>query len=142
MVVPRRGHVDFAQPRRKRLRTWNIVAFVFCAIAFGVGAISGSQFGLLSPIFHTIAFSIFVFAGFAVAGYYLELRRFYVYAVVIASAPLIGELLWRYVGVPHHGYPVTFGFAAALCFLVGIGLLVRFSARHPLPPPDANSLGA
>jgi hypothetical protein len=142
VVVPRLGHVDFAQPRKKRLRTWNIVAFVFCALAFGVGAISGSQFGLLPPIFHMVAFSVLVFAGFVVAGYYLELRRFYVYAVFIASAPLVGELLWRYAGVPHHGYPVTFGFAAALCLVVGFVLLIRFMLRHPLPPDSANPPGA
>jgi len=142
VVVPRLGHVDFAQLRKKRLLAWNIVAFVIYAIALGVAAISGSQFRLLPPIFHMVAFSIFALAGFVVAGHYLELRRFYVYAVAIASAPLVGELLWKYASVPHHGYPVTFGFAAALCLLVGIGLLVRFTSRHPLPPSNVSSVGA
>jgi hypothetical protein len=141
LVLPRLGRVQFAWPRKKRLLIWNIVIFAFCVVALVVGAISGSQFGLLPPIFHVIALSVLVVSGFALAGYYLDIRRFYLYGVVIASAPHTGELLWQHAGVPHHGYPVTFGFAAALCLLVGVVLFIRFLVRHPLPPRSANSLG-
>ena len=142
LVVPRLGHVTFARRRKKRLVTWNMISVGVGVLAFVVGLISCSAFGLIPPIVHAVAVGLAVFAGFALAGYYLELRRLYLYGVVICAAPLTGELLWKYGGVPHHGFPVTFGFAAALCLFVGVGLLVRFTSRHPLPPREADSGGA
>lgn len=142
VVAPRLGFVAFAPPRRRRLRSWHRVSLVVAAIALGVGSMSASLFGLLPPAFHIVALSLFVFVGFALGGYYLDSPRFYVYAVVIASAPATGELLWRHAGAPHHGFPITFGFAAALCLAVGLGLLTTFVSRHPLPPDEGERRGA
>lgn len=141
-VAPRLGYVQFAPPRRRRLIAFNVIMLGLGVVALVAGAISCSHFGLLSAQFHGAAVGVFVIAGFALAAHYLELRRLYFYGLLIVAAPLVGELLWKYAGVPHHGFPVTFGLAAGLCMVVGLVLLVRLIVRHPLPPRDANAGGA
>ena len=79
-------------------------------------------------------FSLIILIGFSVTAYFLDFAGLYLYGVLIALAPLIGEALYVYLGVPHHGYPITFGLTAGLLILVGLVKLVKL--LHTYPQPD------
>jgi hypothetical protein len=86
---------------------------------------------------HTARFSLILLVGFSLAGYFLEFPRLYLYGVLLALAPLIGELLYVHLHVPHHGFPVVFGAAASLMIGTGLVLFIRLLRDHPLQPHQA-----
>jgi hypothetical protein len=67
----------------------------------------------------------------------LEFPALYLYGVLIALAPLIGELLYVNLDVPHHGYPISFGLTAGLLILVGLVKLVKLLRAYPRPDDRA-----
>jgi len=74
-----------------------------------------------------------VLVGFSLAAYYLNIPRFFIYGLLLAVAPFVGEWLWRRGYASHHGFPVVFGIAAAAIAAVGlIKLLVLVRGHAPL----------
>jgi hypothetical protein len=63
--------------------------------------------------------------AFGLAGYLLDISRFYVYGLLLAIAPLVGEWLYNNAGATHHGFPITYGFVAGVMILVGVVLFIR-----------------
>ncbi len=131
VVVPRVGVVRFGAFRRKRLWKFtvvmlavNVIAFVLGIVAFLRGAGAGS---LLFPM----TFSLTVLLGFSLAAYFLDIRRFFVYGVLLAIGPLVGEWLFRQGYVLHHGFPVVFGAAAILMAVVGMTKFTLLVRSHP-----------
>lgn len=78
-------------------------------------------------------FSLIFFTVFCIAAYFLNFTRLYIYGVLVALSPLIGELLYVYFNASHHGFPITFGISAGLIILTGLVLLVRFLQDYPIP---------
>jgi MFS family permease len=78
---------------------------------------------------------------FSIAGYFLDFPRLYLYGILITLAPLIGELLYQNLNVPHHGWPVTFGLGGIVIIGTGVTLFVRFLHDHPLQPGQPESMG-
>ena len=83
-----------------------------------------------------IPFSVMVLAFFSLAGYFLEVSRFYVYGLMIAVGPFIGEWLYQTLNVSHHGYPIIFGIYTAVIFLIGLIKLIKFLRDNPLPTEE------
>lgn len=135
MVKPRVGEVKFGQWRVKRLIRFNVIMLVVLTGSAILAALSAAMFDILpewmplAPLF----FSSIMLVGFGIAGYYLNYALFYVYGVLLAAAPIVGEWLWTNMNVPHHGFPVTFGFSAGVMILVGLVQLIRFLRENPLP---------
>jgi hypothetical protein len=134
VVRPRLGVVEFGAWRRERLLRFNVLMFVAGVVAFLLGLLAAASFGLLPGWVHTAIFSLIILLGFCAAAYFLDFAGLYLYGILIALAPLVGEGLYRYLGSPHHGYPITFGLTAGFLILAGLVKLARL--LHTYPPPN------
>jgi hypothetical protein len=99
------------------------------------------SFGDVPSWIHVARFSFVVLLGFSVAAYFLNFTRLYLYGVLIALSPLVGEWLWVYMEVPHHGFPVTFGITAGIIILTGLVKFTRLLRHYPIPINDPPSGG-
>jgi hypothetical protein len=84
----------------------------------------------------TIPFALMLLLSFSLAGYYLDVTRFYIYGLLLASGFFVGEYLYQNLGFSHHGFPVVFGFLSAVIFLTGVYKLVTFIKDNPLPSEE------
>jgi hypothetical protein len=139
IIVPRVGTVRFGIDRRRRLRKLSIVMLIVNVLAavLGVVAYIGVEREWLDlgdgSIGYPLGLGIVVLAGFSGAAHVMGSVRYYLYGLMLAVAPLVGEWLWREGLATHHGYPIVFGVAAVIIF---IGGMVRFAAvlrSHSLP---------
>jgi len=135
VVKPRIGTVKFGFVRQKKLRTFTLFMLVMNILAFIVGAVVAlvvsfqdrAQFGWLI----SLVLGLQVLVGFSLAGYLLDTPRFYLYGLMLLVAPPIGEWLYQRHGFSHHGYPVVFGFGAAVLILTGLVLFLRLLKNNP-----------
>jgi hypothetical protein len=102
-------------------------------VSLVLGILSLVQFDSIPGWIHTARFSLIFLIGFCAAAYFLDFTRLYIYGVLIALSPLVGEVLYVYLKASHHGFPITFGISAGLIILTGLVLLVRFLQDHPMP---------
>ena len=121
VVVPRVGIVTFTRARRQRVY-W--VFFSVFAVNFGARFLGFDLLELLeSPGWAaTTRFGIQALALFGIPAFFLRFRRLYVYGVLVAGSPVIGELLYRHWSAPHHGFPIVFGTTATIMVLAGLVL--------------------
>ncbi|MDJ0924079.1 MAG: hypothetical protein QNJ77_05910 [Acidimicrobiia bacterium] len=142
VVAPRVGTVTFGQDRMRKLKRLNIVLLVVNLLAalLGVIAALGAQLGWLNlgngSLAYPLGLGLVVVVGFTGAAFVTGIWRYYIYGLMLAIAPLVGEWLWRNDLASHHGFPVVFGVAAGIIFVGGV---VRFAVLvngHPLPPHD------
>jgi hypothetical protein len=91
------------------------------------------QFDSIPGWIHTARFSLIFLITFCAAAYFIDFTRLYIYGVMIALSPLIGEVLYVHLHASHHGFPITFGTTSGLIILTGLVLFVRFLQDHPLP---------
>lgn len=133
LVLPRIGVVRFASYRQARLRRLFVVLAAVNVVALALGTFFALRFEPGNGLSYTIVFSLTALAAFSLAGYFLNIPRFFFYGLLIAIAPFVGEWLFRKGYAPHHGYPVVFGTAAALIATVGlITLILRVRGVSPL----------
>jgi len=139
IVAPRVGTVRFGADRQQRLRRLGMVLLVVNVIAAGLGvaAFVGVQLNWLDvgngSIGYPLGLAMVVLIGFSGAAAVTGIYRYYLYGLMLAIAPLVGEWLWREGLVTHHGYPMVFGAAAMIIFLVGVVRFTGIVRSHPLP---------
>ena len=129
---PRMGLVRFGPKRKARLTKILAVTTALLTVGLVVGivaSISGTTSGWVYPA----AFCAVLLAGFSLGAYFLDFPRLYLYGALLALSLPIGEVLFRYAGVAHHGWPATFGVSAAVMLLIGVTLFARFVYKYPLP---------
>ena len=105
VVSPRIGQVQFNRMRRMKLVRFNLVLLVINLIAFGAGliaALSGDRSSIIS-------FELLSLIIFSIMAYVFDYPRLYVYGLLVAGSPLVGEWLYQTFQVSHHGMPITFG---------------------------------
>ena len=136
VINPRKGVVKYGPQRRRKLTafSWIMIvvniAFLIFGLAIGFVLTSNPGWAALLP------FSIMVLALFSLSGYFLDINRFYVYGLMLAAGPWIGEWLFQNYNVPHHGYPIIFRIYAAAIFLTGLIKLFTFLRDNPQPSED------
>jgi hypothetical protein len=140
VVKPRVGEVKFGPWRRNRLMRFNVIMMVVLLGALLLGVLSFVNFDSLPGWTISARFSAILLIGFGLAGYFLNNARFYLYGVLVAAAPIVGEWLWTNMDVPHHGFPVTFGFASIVMILAGLVQLMRLLRENPLPSSTEGAL--
>lgn len=140
VVTPRVGIVKYGPWRVSRMMRFNVVILIVLVFSLILGILSAVEFDAVPGWIHTARFSLVFLLAFSVAAYFLDFTRLYVYGALIALAPLTGELLYQYLKVPHHGFPVTFGLASGLIIITGLVLFVRLLRDHPLQPVQAELL--
>ena len=139
LVIPRIGVMKGGAIRRRKLSIFSLVmlainviffvlASVFALTPVGTGWSSALRFGGM--------FGVMLLISFSITGYFLDLPRLYLYGLMLALAMPVGEWLYRMFGVPHHGFPVVFGFSAAILFLVGVVRFVILLNDNPLPAEE------
>lgn len=129
-LKPRIGQVEFGPYRVKRLKNLNLIILVFNLAAFGLGLLA---FFNVLVIPGGLPLSILLLIGFSLGGYMLESPRYYLYGVLSAIAPIIGEYLYNNHGFSHHGFPVVFGILAGGMILYGLYRMITVIRDFPLP---------
>lgn len=130
VVIPRIGLVSFGRARKRHLFKFNVIMLVVFSAGFILGLLS-LMGGVGRAWVHNLRFIAIVLMCFGLAGYFLGFIRLYIYGILVALAIPVGEWLWSNIGVPHHGFPVTFGFTAGVIIVTGIVLFLRMLSRNP-----------
>ncbi len=141
VVVPRVGQVRWGSHRKARLKRFTVAMLavnVFALVLGGVAFIAMGR-GAGSLWMFPVMLGLTVLLGFSFAAYTLGLPRLFLYGLMLAGGPLIGEWLWRQGFASHHGFPVVFGTAAAVIAAVGVIKFVLVVRRTP-PVLDQPSL--
>lgn len=142
VVTPRVGVVKFGSWRKTRLIKFNVVMFVVLLVGFILGILSALNFAAVPGWIHTTRFSLILLIGFSVAAYFLNFTRLYIYGVLFALSPLVGEWLYVSMKVPHHGFPITFGITAGTAILIGLVKFTHLLRDYPVPAGESPSEGA
>ena len=132
VVVPRIGIVRFGRSRKTRMFQFNLIMFVVLLVGLLLGLLSALNPNVPGWV-HTARFGLVLLLSFSVAAYFLDFAQLYLYGVLIALSPVVGEWLWTHAHIPHHGYPVTFSTTAAIIVLIGLVKFVRLLRAYPLP---------
>jgi len=134
-IIPRAGVVKYGPARRKRVTTFTIIMVALNVLFMILGLVAFFYPG--GPGWtRTIPFAIMLLLSFSLAGYYLDVTRFYLYGLFLAGGFFVGEWLYQNHGFSHHGYPAVFGFLTAVIFLTGVYKLVTFIKDNPLPSEE------
>lgn len=139
VVTPRVGTVRFGSWRTGRMIRFNVVMLVFLSFSAILGMVLALNFAVLPGWLHAAPFSLIVLIGFSVAAYFLDFTRLYVYGILFALSPLVGRWLRLQWGIPHNGYPLTFGISAAIAMVVGVTKFARLLRDHPVPAQESPS---
>jgi hypothetical protein len=140
VVTPRVGIVKYGPWRVSKVKRFNVVILIFLVFSAILGILSAVEFGAVPGWIHAARFSLVFLLAFSVAAYFLDFTRLYVYGTLIALAPMIGEVLYQYLKVPHHGYAVSFGLPAVLIIITGVVRFHRFMRDHPLQEVQTESM--
>jgi hypothetical protein len=135
VVAPSTGAVRFGQSRRARLCRFSLVTFVVLLAAFVLGVLfalnrGGPGWTRLAPL------GLVLLVVFSAAGYFLDYTRLYLYGLLAAVSPVVGEWLHVSMRASHHGFPITFGATAGIMIVTGLVQFARFlrtSARQVIP---------
>jgi hypothetical protein len=114
------------------LAKFNILIFIALSVSLILGIISLKD-SITQAWVHNLRFIAVVLICFGLAGYFLGVTRLYIYGLLIALCIPIGEWLYLNVGIPYHGYPVTFGITAAILIITGVVLFLRLLMKNPRP---------
>ena len=90
---------------------------------------------LVFPLVSGLA-CLVVLLSFAVAAFFSDFPRLYIYGLMLALAPFVGEWLYQRLGAAHHGFPIVFGTATGIILLNGAVQFVRLLRNNPLPPEE------
>lgn len=141
VVRPRVGIVKFGDWRKKKLMRFNIAMLVAFSVALILGVLSFASFDLVPGWVHATRFSFVVLLLCGMAAYLLNFTRLYLYGLLMALSPLVGEWLWAHMGVPHHGFPVTFGVTSGIIIITGVVKFLRLMGSYPRMVGESPSKG-
>ncbi|MGD8967623.1 MAG: hypothetical protein PVI07_08955 [Anaerolineae bacterium] len=139
VVTPRIGVVKLGQSRKLKLSRFVAVL----AVVNGGGLLLGilaAQFSDKPGWMILTPFALLMLTIFSVAGYSLDFPRLYLYGVLVALSPLVGEWLYATMGASHHGFPITFGITAGLMIIVGLIKFVLLLRDHPKPVDEPSAV--
>ena len=135
VVTPRMGTVKFGPSRTRRLMRFSLVMLVANIVALILGTVAALRPGAAGS-WVPISLGLMLLSGLSLMGYFLDYPILYVYGLLLAVAPPVGEWLWRHTLASHHGFPVTFGLVSAVMILIGLFKFVLLLRRNPLPTPE------
>lgn len=140
LVRPRLGLVVFGKARQTRLVKFNILMLVMNGFLLTLGFLAALYFRAAPGWLLTIIFSLSLLAGFSLTAYYMTFPRLYLYGILVALCPLVGEWLFLNQRTSHHGFPLTFGVASALIILTGLVIFANLIRTTPVPGAETPSV--
>ncbi len=139
VTIPRLGAVEFGPKRKSRGR---LLALILVAILFlqmpvilmavGRGFFGSSGENLALPL----TIGMLVVPLIAVAAYFMDFPRMYVYALVLSFGILHSGFMFRFVSEPFNSL-ISFGIPSAVILVYGLTLLSGFMKKYPKPTPEA-----
>jgi len=133
IVTPRVGSVKFGPARTAKLKKFTIVMLMVNTFVFILGLIAFLSFGVVSGQIYPAILGLTLLIGFSLAAYFLDFPRLYIYGLLLALSPLVGEWLFTHSDVSHHGFPITFGVTCSIMILTGLTIFIRFLHNNPIP---------
>lgn len=130
VVLPRVGIVKIGPDRTRKLKRFTVVMLIINVLALILGFVAAVNVGRISGYVISMFFGIELLVGFSLAGYLLGFNRLYVYGILSAVSPPVGEWLWVRRMVTHHGFPVTFGTVSAIMVLTGLCVFARMMRKY------------
>ena len=127
---PRMGLVRFGPKRKARLTKILAVTTALLTVGLVVGIVA-SMSSTTSGWVYPAAFCGVLLVGFSLGAYFLDFPRLYLYGALLALSFPIGEVLFKYAGASHHGWPITCGVSAVTMLLIGVTLFTRFVRKYP-----------
>ena len=94
VTKPRIGRIKPGPARKTKLWKVNLILLIILLAGFIIGLIYVNHSSTINIMFPTM-FSVMILLIFFIGGYFLNLNRLYLYGLMIAAGPLIGEILWR-----------------------------------------------
>jgi hypothetical protein len=137
VVAPRVGRATLGRARRARLSTFTRVLLAVNVLALILGVVVALNYASVPGLLVAGLLGAALLIAFTFAAYLLDFPRFYVYGLLLGLSPLVGEWLFVNGYAPHHGYPVVFGFTAAVMILTGLVVFVRLLLANPVPAETA-----
>lgn len=135
LVVPRMGLVKYGPSRKKKMSVFSWVMLMLNLVFLIMGVVI-SIIPRGPGWLNILPFSAIILVSFTMAAYFLDLTRFYVYGLMISLSPIVGEWFYREFGIPHHGFPLTFGITTLVIFLVGLIKLLTILRENPYPEEE------
>jgi hypothetical protein len=136
VVKPRLGLVVFGKARRTRLLKFNIVMLIVNGFMLIFGILAALYFRALPGWLLAIIFGLGLLVGFSLTAYFLSFLRLYIYGILVALCPPVGEWLYINWNASHHGFPITFGFMTGIMILTGLVIFIHFLRTTPVPNVD------
>lgn len=139
VTIPRLGAVEFGPKRRSRRLLFLVIcaAFFFLTLplllmttAKGFGASLAENVGLPPTVGLVVAPVV------AIAAYFLDYPRMYVYAAVLFVGIPYSDFMYRYLDKPFNSL-ISFGIPGAVVLVYGLTLLSGFTKKYPKPIPEA-----
>lgn len=138
IVKPRIGTVKFGPARTAKLKKFTIVMLLVNTFVFILGVIAFLSVGVVSGQIYPAILGLTLLIAFSLAAYFLDLPRLYIYGLLLAVSPLVGEWLFTHGYASHHGWPITFGVTCGIMILTGLIIFIRFLRNNPLPVMEAS----
>jgi hypothetical protein len=139
VVTPRIGVVKFGLSRKVKLSRFVALAIVVSVVGLILGIFLAQISDAPGWVFMTSLGSL-VLVSFSVAAYFLDFAHLYLYGVLTALSPLVGEWLYIHIGASHHGFPITFGTTAGIIIFVGLIKFAFLLCDHPIPEEEPLSV--
>ncbi len=133
ITYPRMGYVKFAPERQTRISSNMILLFVAGLISLLLGILV--YWGVQGQVFNfrnfMMEYSLLIFgavmaAAFGLIAILFEVKKFFGYAALVFGAWLSAYILDIEPGIP-------VATAGGIIVLIGLGLLISFLAKYPLP---------
>lgn len=133
VVAPRIGSVKFGAFRLRKLKRMQIISMGLTALGLVLGIVVLFIPGIIPSdwTFPVLSALIMVSLG-VIAALFTDYPMFYLYALLAGAAVIIGELLYRNLGVSHHGYGVTFSVICGFLILFGLGKFIHLVVTTPV----------
>jgi len=129
VVIPRLGHVKFLPERRRRISKLIIVPIITLIAGAIVGYIFSENASLRHTFVGQIPFSLIPIIVFSAAAYFLDMKRLYVYGVIVGLTFPLGKYLETAI-VSRNALPVTILSIAFVFLGIAIVFLVAFLRKY------------
>jgi len=132
VIKPRIGVVKFGRSRINKLKKFSFVMLVVNIIAAILGFIVAMNFRRIAGETIPLILGMIFLIGFSIAAYFLDFSRLYLYGLLAALSPLVGEWLFINGIASHHGFPIAFGTTAGVMIIVGLVIFLRLLHNNPI----------
>jgi hypothetical protein len=139
VTIPRLGAVEFGPKRKSRGRLFALIlaAILFLQMPVILMAVGRSFFGSSGESLGLpLAIGMLVVPLIAVAAYFMDFPRMYIYALVLSFGILHSGFMFRFVGEPFNSL-ISFGTAATVVLAYGLMLLFGFMKKYPKSTAEA-----